>query len=98
MSMKHLCLLLITLALAGCSVINLDPLATILAPPAETLAARGGQIAGTQSAKILQTAQAAFATQSDNLSETAKAQAATYAASLIDTAQANLVTDRKSVV
>lgn len=65
---------------------------TVIAPPAKTIAAQGGRLAGTQAAKLLQTAQIKMATESAELKETAKVEAATAAAGLIDTAQAKLVT------
>jgi LysM repeat protein len=65
---------------------------TVVAPPAKTLAAKGGQAAQTQAARLLQTGQARVATDTSNLKETAKVEAATLAAGVIDTAQARLVT------
>jgi hypothetical protein len=56
------------------------------------VAAQGGRFAGTQSAKLLQTAQIKLATESAKLKETAKVEAATAAAGVIETAQARLVT------
>lgn len=66
---------------------------TVVAPPAQTVAAQGGRIAQTQAARLLQTAQGKVATESAELKETAKVEAATIAAGLIDTAQARLVTE-----
>jgi LysM repeat protein len=89
-------LLVLPLWLSGCGG-QFETLAsragTVFAPPAQTVAAQGGQIAGTQAARLLQTAQVRVATESALLKETAKVQAATAAGSLIDTAQAKLVTE-----
>jgi hypothetical protein len=84
------------LCLAGCQA-GLEDFTrgyrTLIAPPANTLAAQGGRVAGTQAARLLQTAQIKVATESAELRETAKVEAATAAGSLIDTAQARLVTE-----
>jgi hypothetical protein len=87
--------LFLSLVFSGCggqSEYLLEQYRTLVAPPAQTVAAQGGRIAQTQGAMLLQTAQVKLATESANLRETAKVEAATAAASLIDTAQAKLVT------
>lgn len=79
--------------LSSCDVESLSgDLGTVVAPPAQTVAAQGGAIAQTQAAKLLQAAQIKVATESAVLKETAKVEAATAAGQLIDTAQARLVT------
>jgi hypothetical protein len=87
--------LLLALLLGGCDgqfEVLTGEYRTVVAPPAKTIAAQGGRLAGTQAAKLLQTAQIKMATESAELKETAKIEAATAAAGLIDTAQAKLVT------
>jgi hypothetical protein len=84
---------LLAIFLVGCSVEYLnEQFRTAIAPPARTVAAQGGRIAGTQSARLLQTAQIKLATESADLKETAKVEAATVAAGVIETAQSRLVT------
>ena len=87
-------ILLLSVLLSGCDLEIFGwKFGTVVAPPAQTMAAQGGRIAQTQAAKLLQTAQGKIATESADLKETAKVQAATIAAGLIDTAQARLVTE-----
>lgn len=87
-------ILLLSVLLSGCDLEIFGwKFDTVVAPPAQTVAAQGGRIAQTQAAKLLQTAQGKIATESADLKETAKVQAATIAAGLIDTAQARLVTE-----
>lgn len=90
-----LCLLLPCIAalVVGCGVETFsNEYRTVVAPVAKTLVERGGNVAETQAAKLLQTGQVKIATESANLRETAKVEAATAAGALIDTAQAELVT------
>lgn len=83
---------LLFIALAGCTYIDDYQFGTVIAPPAQTIAAQGGQFAQTQAARLLVTAQAGLATESADLRETAKVMAATAAGQVIDTAQAGLIT------
>jgi hypothetical protein len=84
---------LATIFLVGCGGEYLSgQFRTVIAPPAQTVAAQGGRFAGTQSARLLQTAQIKLATESAELKETAKVEAATAAAGVIETAQSGLVT------
>jgi hypothetical protein len=79
--------------LAGCDYVGEYQFGTVIAPPAQTIAAQGGRIAQTQAARLMITAQAGLATESADLRETAKVMAATAAGQVIDTAQAGLVTE-----